>query len=261
MSPRAVRRKPEIALGIDIGGTGVKAALVQLATGELASPRVRIRTPDPSTPAAVAAVVRQVVAKVASQMDVPAGIPVGCGLPGVVKKGRLTTAANIDKGWLEVSAQDVISAAIGRPAVIVNDADAAGIAEIHLGAGRDHAGTVLLLTIGTGIGSALFTDGRLVRNTELGHMRFRGVDAETRLSGTARERRGVKWSDWAAEFNDYLGRIETVLNPDLIILGGGVSKEMSKYADELRANAPIVAAHFLNTSGIVGAAMYAAGVE
>jgi polyphosphate glucokinase len=145
--------------------------------------------------------------------------------------------------------------------VIVNDADGAGIAEMRLGAGRGHAGSVLLLTIGTGIGSALFTDGRLVRNTEFGHLRMARFDAETQLSGTARERRGLKWRAWAREFNEYLARLEVYLNPDLIILGGGVSKEMPKYVDELRTTAPIVAASFLNTSGIVGAALYAAGVE
>jgi polyphosphate glucokinase len=261
VSPSAARRKPEVALGIDIGGTGVKAALVELATGELRSNKVRLRTPDPSTPEAVADTVRLVVEKIASQVELPTDLAVGCGLPGVVKQGRLTTAANIDKGWLEVSAEDVISAAIGRPVVIVNDADGAGIAEMRLGAGLDQHGTVLLLTIGTGIGSALFTDGRLVRNTELGHMRFRGEDAETRLSGTARERRGLKWTDWATEFDDYLARVEIILNPDLIILGGGVSKEMPKYVEYLRATAPIVAAHFLNTAGIVGAALHAAGTD
>jgi polyphosphate glucokinase len=250
-----------VALGIDIGGTGVKAALVELATGELRSNRVRLKTPDPSTPEAVADTVRLVVEKIGGQVELPAKLAVGCGLPGVVKKGRLTTAANIDKGWLEVSAEDVIGAAIGRPVVIVNDADGAGIAEMRLGAGHRQPGTVLLLTIGTGIGSALFTDGRLVRNTELGHMRFRGEDAETRLSGTARERRGLKWTDWATEFDEYLARIEIMLNPDLIILGGGVSKEMLKYAEYLRATAPVVAAHFLNTAGIVGAALHAAGTD
>lgn len=261
MSPRAKRRQREVALGIDIGGTGVKAALVELASGELRSSRIRIKTPEPSTPDAVAETVRQVVAAVSAQVALPDELAVGCGLPGVVKMGRLTTAANIDRGWLDVSAEEVLGAAVGRPVVIVNDADAAGIAEMRLGAGRGRAGTVLLLTIGTGIGSALFTDGRLVRNTELGHLGMGRFDAETQLSGAARERRGLKWRPWAREFNKYLARLEFYLNPDLIILGGGVSKEMARYADVLRATAPIVQATFLNTSGIVGAALYAAGVE
>jgi polyphosphate glucokinase len=246
---------------MDIGGTGVKGALVELATGELRSRRVRLKTPDPSTPAAVAETLRQVVQTIAGQVELPTDLAVGCGLPGVVKSGQLTTAANIDQSWLEVSAQDVLSAALERAVAVINDADAAGIAEIHLGAARDQAGTVLLLTIGTGIGSGLFTDGRLVHNTELGHLRIGRYDAETLLSGTARERRGLKWRAWAAEFNDYLARLEVYLNPDLIILGGGVSKEMAKYAVYLRAQAPIVAARFLNTAGIVGAALYAAGTD
>lgn len=254
-------RRPQVALGIDIGGTGVKAALVELATGELRSNRVRGRTPDPSTPEAVAVVLRQVVETTLSQVDVPADLPAGCGLPGVVKNGRLLSAANIDKGWLEVSAEDVVGSAIGRPVVLVNDADAAGIAEMRLGAGRGQNGTVLMLTIGTGIGSAVFSDGKLLRNTEFGHLRMGRFDAEQRISGTARERRGLKWRPWTVEFNDYLGRLEKYLNPDLIILGGGVSKEMSRYAHQLRARAPIVAARFLNTAGIVGAALYAAGIE
>lgn len=260
MTPRAAA-KHELGLGIDIGGTGVKAALVELATGELRSNRIRIRTPDPSTPAAVAETVRQVLETIAGQVELPARLPVGCGLPGVVKSGRLTTAANIDKGWLEVSAEEVIGTAIGRPIVIVNDADAAGIAEMRLGAGVGQAGTVLLLTIGTGIGSALFTDGRLVLNTEFGHLRMGRYDAEVQLSGTARERRGLKWRVWASEFNEYLARLELYLNPDLLIFGGGVSKEIAKYSPYLRSTAPIVSARFLNTSGIVGAALYAAGIE
>lgn len=257
MSPR----RPEVALGIDIGGTGVKGAIVELATGELRSNRVRAKTPDPSTPAAVAAVIRQVVETIAAQVDLPADLVAGCGLPGVVKNGRLLSAANIDKGWLEVSAEDVIGSAIGRPVVLVNDADGAGIAEMRLGAGRGQGGTVLLLTIGTGIGSALFTDGHLVPNTEFGHLRMGRFDAEERLSGTARERRGLKWRPWAVEFNDYLARLEMYLNPDLIMLGGGVSKEMPRYAHLLRAKAPIAPARFLNTAGIVGAALYAAGTK
>ena len=252
--------RAKVGLGIDIGGTGVKAALVNLANGDLASQRVRLKTPNPSTPAAVADTVRQVVETIAKEVALPAEMPVGCGLPGVARNGRLTTAANIDKGWLQVSADEVIGEALGRTVVIVNDADAAGVAEMRFGAGVGHAGTVLLLTIGTGIGSALFSEGRLVRNTEFGHMRFRGVDAEFRISGTARERSGLSWRQWADEFSLYLARIETVLNPDLIILGGGVSKEMAKYVELLHSSAPIVAAHFLNTAGIIGAAMVAAEV-
>jgi polyphosphate glucokinase len=251
----------ELALGFDLGGTGVKAALVNVATGELASQRTRVKTPIPSVPAAVADTMRQLLETISKEVEVPADAPAGCGLPGVLKNGRLLSAANIDKGWLEVSADDVIGAALGRPVHCLNDADAAGLAEVRFGAGHDVAGTVLLLTIGTGIGSAIFTDGHLVLNTELGHFRFRNVDAEKRISGTARERRHISWRKWATEFSEYLAEIEIWLNPDLIILSGGVSKEIGKYSSFLKAKAPIVPAHFLNSAGIVGAAMYAALVS
>jgi polyphosphate glucokinase len=250
-----------MALGIDVGGTGVKAALVNLADGALLSRRVRRDTPDPSTPKAVVATIARVVEAIAEDIDLPPELPVGCGVPGVVKGGRLLTAANIDKGWLEVSAAEMIGAALGRRVHLINDADAAGIAEMEFGAGRDHHGTVLMLTIGTGIGSGLFLDGRLVPNTELGHLEVNGRDAETRMSGSARERRRLKWPRWADEFNVYLARIEAYLWPDLIILGGGVSKVNARYGHLLESRAPIVVAQFLNSAGIAGAALYAARVE
>jgi polyphosphate glucokinase len=258
----AVTEPPrELALGFDLGGTGVKAALVNLATGALASQRVRVKTPVPSVPTAVAEAMKGLFETISKEVEVPAAAPVGCGLPGVLKSGRLLSAANIDKGWLDVSAEEVISAAMGRPVHCLNDADAAGLAEVRFGAGRDVPGTVLLLTIGTGIGSAIFTDGHLVQNTELGHFRFRNVDAEKRISGTARERRHISWRKWATEFSEYLADIEIWLNPDLIILSGGVSKEMARFGNYLKAKAPIVPAHFLNSAGIVGAAMFAALVS
>jgi polyphosphate glucokinase len=249
------------ALGIDIGGTGVKAALVDLASGELVSSRTRVKTPNPSTPAAVAETVSLVINRIAAEVELAADLPVGCGLPGVIRHGRLLTAANIDKGWLDVSAEEVIGNALGRRVRAINDADAAGLAEVRFGAGRGEMGIVLLLTIGTGIGSALFYRGHLQPSTELGHFRFRGDDVEKRLSGAARERRGTRWKSWASAFSDYLGQLETIFNPDLIILGGGVSKEMAKYGDYLKARAPIVPAQYLNTAGIIGAALFAASAE
>ena len=258
----AVEQPPrELALGFDIGGTGVKGALVNLATGELASQRVRVKTPQPSVPTAVAETLGSVLATIKSQVDVPDETPTGCGLPGVLKNGRLLSAANIDKGWLEVSAEEVIGAGLGRRVHCLNDADSAGLAEVRFGAGHGVSGTVLLLTIGTGIGSAIFTNGHLVLNTELGHFRFRNVDAEKRISGTARERRHISWRKWATEFSEYLADIEIWLNPDLIILSGGVSKEMARFGNYLKAKAPIVPAHFLNSAGIVGAAMFAGLAE
>jgi polyphosphate glucokinase len=247
-----------VALGIDIGGTGVKAALVDVATGGLVTDRIREKTPQPSTPDAVVATVRSVVGRVTAQRTMPDGAPVGCGLPGVIKYGRLKTAANIDPSWIDVSAEELLSERLGRPVLAINDADAAGLCEMTYGAGRGVDGTVLILTLGTGIGSALFIDGRLVPNTEFGHVEFKGKDAETRLSGTARERRGLGWKGWAKEFNAYLARLELYFSPDLIILGGGVSKEFARFDGLLKSNAPRVPAQFLNAAGIIGAAFAAA---
>jgi polyphosphate glucokinase len=249
------------ALGIDVGGTGVKAAVVDLETGALASERVRLKTPTPATPQAVAATIAKLFEQLAGQGDLPPGMPVGCGLPGVVLDRELVTAVNIGPGWSDEPAADVIGAAIDRRVHAINDADAAGMAEMAFGAGRGEMGSVLMLTVGTGIGSALFRRGVLYPNTELGHLRMSGRAAETRLSGAARERRKLKWREWASEFNGYLARIEAYLWPDLIILGGGVSKSFAEYSDRLRTRARIVPAHFQNASGIIGAAMHAAEME
>jgi len=243
-----------LALGIDVGGTGVKAALVDLATGTLASNRVREKTPQPATPEAVTATVASVVAQVLDGETVPDDLPVGCGLPGVVTEGILRTAANIDKSWEGVSVEGIVGEALGRRVLAINDADAAGLAELAYGAAEGVSGTVLLLTIGTGIGSALFIDGRLVPNTEFGHLEFHGKDAELRVSGAARSRRGLGWKRWAREFDEYLDRLELYFWPDLIILGGGVSKDMAKYEHLLTTRAPVKAAELLNVAGIVGAA-------
>jgi polyphosphate glucokinase len=249
-----------VALGIDVGGTGIKAALVDLAAGKLASRRVRMSTPNPSTPDAVAARILEVIAKIAAEQEIPADVPVGCGVPGPIKGGVVMTAANIDKGWVGTSAEELVGGALGRRVWAINDADAAGLCEVRIGAGEGVAGTVIVLTVGTGIGSALFTNGRLVPNTELGHLELNGRAAETRVSGVARERRKLSWKRWAPEFNEYLARVETYFWPDLIVLGGGVSKVIDKYRELLVSRAPIVAAEYLNTSGIIGAAMYAAEV-
>ncbi|HUR15828.1 MAG TPA: ROK family protein [Candidatus Limnocylindrales bacterium] len=246
-------------MGIDIGGTGVKAALVDLETGELVSRKVRMATPKPATPEAVAQTVRTVIDQIGEDNELPPDLPFGIGLPGVVVEGTVMTAANIAKSWIGTNAEELLGGALGRKVHVLNDADAAAIAEARLGAGRGIAGTVLLLTIGTGIGSGLLVRGRLVPNTEFGHLEYRGREAETRLSGAARLRRGLRWRQWAEEFNGYLERLELYFCPDLIILGGGVSKELGRFGPMLKSRAPIVAAQFLNTSGIVGAAMYAAG--
>jgi polyphosphate glucokinase len=256
--PKRAPAPTNSAIGIDIGGTGVKAALVDVSTGELLSRRHRVNTPKPATPEAVAAAVKHLVGLIGAEVDLPADLPAGVGIPGPIKSGVVKVAANIDKRWIGTNAEVLIGKALGgRRVFAINDADAAGLAEIRFGAGRDVEGTVLMLTIGTGIGSGLFVDGRLVPNTEFGHLEFRGRDAELRVSGVARERRNMRWHAWANEFSAFLARVELYFWPDLIILGGGVSKELKKYQRWLVAKAPIVAAKFLNTSGIVGTAMYA----
>ncbi|HTS15244.1 MAG TPA: ROK family protein, partial [Candidatus Sulfotelmatobacter sp.] len=183
----------------------------------------------------------------------------GAGFPAVIKDGRSLTAANVDPGFIDCPVEQLLTEKLGRPVVVINDADAAGLAETAFGAGRGHRGVVLLLTIGTGIGSALLIDGRLMPNSELGHLQMHGRDAERLVSGTARERRHLGWKRWAREFNVYLAMVERYFTPDLIILGGGVSKEMPRYVKYLQSRAPLVPAAMLNTSGIVGAAMAADG--
>jgi polyphosphate glucokinase len=249
------------ALGIDVGGTGIKAAVVEVETGSLLSRRIRIGTPQPSTPADIAKALSGLVEMIAADYELPADLPVGCTMPAVIKGGVAQTAANIDKGWIGTSVEEAFGTALGRQVYALNDADAAAIAEARLGAGRDVKGTVLLLTIGTGIGSGLLVDGRLVPNTEFGHIEMRGKDAESRLSGVARERRQLRWKQWALEFNEYLARLELYVSPDLIIIGGGVSKALDRYREWLKSRAPIVAAQFLNAAGIIGAAIAATEVD
>jgi polyphosphate glucokinase len=249
------------AIGVDVGGTGVKAAVVDLATGELTSPRIREKTPQPSTPEAVLETVARIVDRLAEGGHVDPAMPAGAGLPGVVKRGRLLTAANIDKGWVDFPAEEALATLLGRPVRLINDADAAGLAEGSFGAAKGVPGTVLLLTIGTGIGSALLTDGKLLDSTEFGHVPYRRKSVELWISGAARERRGIGWRRWAGEFSEFLAQVEAWFWPDLIILGGGVSKEYAKYGTWLKSRAPIVTARYLNTSGIVGAALAAGGHE
>jgi polyphosphate glucokinase len=248
-----------VALGIDVGGTGVKAAVVDLASAELITSRVREKTPQPSPPEAVIETIASVVQRVLAEHGPAAGMPIGCGLPGAIKHGIMKTAANLDKSWVGVDATTRISERLGQPVHVINDADAAGMAELAYGEARGVPGTVILLTVGTGIGSALISDGRLVPNTEFGHLIMRRKASETLVGGAARERRGLGWKAWAREFNEYLAMIEFFFWPDRIILGGGVSKESQRYWSYLSAEAEIVKARYLNTSGIIGAA-YAAGL-
>jgi len=237
-------------LGIDIGGTGIKAAPVDLLAGQLAVPRQKLATPHPAKPDAVIDVVHELVRAFNWKG------PVGITFPGVVTDGEIRTAANLDHDWIGVNARDRLSEATGLPVTVVNDADAAGIAEMRFGAGVGHRGTVLMLTLGTGIGSALFIDGELVPNTEFGHIEIRGKDAEKRASELVREERDLSWGKWAGRVDEYLEHMEALLSPSLIIIGGGVSKKSEKFLPLLTSlRAQVVPARMLNDAGIVGAAM------
>jgi polyphosphate glucokinase len=239
------------ALGIDIGGSGIKGAVVDTRTGVLVSERHRIKTPKPSTPAAVA----ETVARLRDQFAWTG--PIGCGMPGPIVRGQILTAANIDRSWIGADVRKVFRDGTGTPVTVVNDADAAGSAEVAFGAGKGIAGTVLVLTLGTGIGSALFTDGRLVPNTEFGQITLRGKPAEQRASARVRKVRDLSWAAWARRLNEYLGMLEGYLYPDLIVLGGGVSRKAPRFIPKLRTLAPVVPARFCNEAGIIGAALAA----
>jgi polyphosphate glucokinase len=242
-------------LGIDIGGTGIKAAPVDVATGTLLADRQKIATPRPAVPSAVTDVVRE-LANSFGWSSVT-----GATFPGVITAGTVRTAANVDRSWIGMDAAALLGKAIGSDVSVLNDADAAGIAEMTFGAGKDERGTVLMLTFGTGIGSALFVGGLLVPNTEFGHIEIRGKDAEKRASERAKQDHGWGWKDWASRVEEYLHHVEALLSPDLIILGGGISKESEKWVPLLTGiRAKIVPAALQNDAGIVGAAMAAAGV-
>lgn len=243
----------EIRFGVDIGGTGIKGATVDVDTGELTTDRVRVLTPHPATPESVVPVVAELV-KGASYDG-----PVGCAFPAVVKDGIAKTAANIDQSWIGASVAAAVSTELAGAAVtVINDADAAGIAEVRFGAGRGIGGVVVMLTVGTGIGSALFLDGKLVPNTELGHLEVDGHVAEKRASEIAREEEGLSRKHWAKRFSRYLEVIEELFWPDLIIIGGGVSKAPEKFMPLLESTATVVPATLANTAGIIGAALAAA---
>ncbi len=239
-------------LGIDIGGTGIKAAPVDVGSGKLTSARVKLATPQPPTPDAVAGVIAELVGHFTWTG------PVGITFPGVVARGEIRTAHNLDPAWVGVKAVEFLASVTGQQVTVLNDADAAGIAEMRFGAGVGRGGTVLLLTLGTGIGSALFYDGVLIPNTEFGHIEIHGEDAEKRASEHAREVGELSWGKWAGRVDVYLDKMEALLSPDLIIIGGGISKKSDKFLPRLSLRAPVVPATLLNDAGIVGAAMTAA---
>ena len=235
-------------LGIDIGGSGIKGALVDTEAGCFVGERHRIPTPQPATPSAVAETVQAIV----QHFDYSG--PLGVGLPAVVQQGVARTAANIHQDWIGTNAEALLQEATGCPTRVVNDADAAGIAEMHFGAGRGCQGVVMVVTLGTGIGSALFTNGQLLPNTELGHLLLGNVEAEHHASDATRKREGLNWKTWAARLDEVLHAYQALWWPDRFILGGGVSKKHAKYLELLTVDAEVVPASLLNQAGIIGAA-------
>ena len=239
-------------LGIDIGGSGVKGAVVDTVTGEMKTERHRIPTPQPATPQAIAETVAELV-----QHFGWTG-PIGCGFPAAIRRGEVLTASNIHPSWIGTNAEILFSEATHCPVTVVNDADVAAIAEMRLGAGKDHVGVVLVITLGTGIGTAIFVNSVLLPNTELGHIEIKGHDAESRAADSAREREELKWPEWAKRVDEYLLKMEALFWPDLIIVGGGVSKKHQKFLPFLTIRTPIVPAKLLNEAGIIGAAIASA---
>ncbi|MER5180312.1 polyphosphate--glucose phosphotransferase [Streptomyces sp. NPDC002896] len=244
--------------GVDIGGSGIKGAPVNLDRGDLADDRFKVLTPHPATPDGVADCVKEVV----DHFEWSG--PVGVTFPGVVTGGAtIRTAANVDKSWIDVDARALLSERLGGlPVTVLNDADAAGVAEMQFGAGRDRKGTVILLTFGTGIGSALFIDGRLVPNTEMGHLELHGHDAEKHASTKVKDDEGLSWEQWAHRVQKYLAHVEMLFSPELFIIGGGVSRKAQKFLPLIKGiKAEIVPAELQNNAGIVGAAMRAAAEQ
>ena len=244
------------AIGVDIGGTGVKAALVDVSTGELRSDRVKVPTPVGGEPDDIA----KAVVGLVEQLDAAKGTPIGVTFPAIVRHGRTMSAANVSKAWIGLEAERLFEDALGRDIHFVNDADAAGFAEDHYGAAKDAEGLVIMTTLGTGIGGALIYNGVLIPNAELGHLELDGHDAETRASNRVREAEGLSWEEWAKRLQRYYSHLEFLFSPDLFVVGGGVSKSSDEFLPLLRLATPIVPAMLRNNAGIIGAAALARGV-
>ena len=240
--------------GIDIGGSGIKGAPVDLDGGHFAAERLRVATPSPSTPGAVADVVAEIVEKFGTEIG---DGPIGATFPAVIQHGVARSAANVDKSWIDTDVDALFTARIGRPVHTVNDADAAGVAEAWFGAAKGVSGVVIMATLGTGIGTALLLDGQLVPNTELGHLEIDGHDAEHRAADSAREREDLNWEKWAKRLQTYFRTLEKLFSPDLFVVGGGVSKKSDKFLPLLDLNTRIIPAQLLNDAGIIGAAVLA----
>jgi polyphosphate glucokinase len=239
------------SLGIDIGGSGIKGAVVDTSTGRCVTDRIRLKTPKPATPKATAAVVTRIVEHFAWRG------PIGCGMPGPIVDGRVIFAANLHPKWEGVDSSALFTASCGRSVQTVNDADAAGVAEMRFGAGKKQKGVAVIVTLGTGIGSAVFLDGKLLPNTELGQFELRGRRAELRASALARTKEDLSWQRWGKRLQDYLSMLELLLRPDLIVIGGGVSRKANKFLRHLSLETRVVPAALGNEAGIVGAALSA----
>lgn len=242
------------AFGIDIGGSGIKGAPVDLETGALAADRLRIPTPEHSTPDAVA----EVCAEIVDAFKLSEEVPIGITFPAPIRHGVVRFIANLDQSWKGVNFADVMDKHVGRPVVAVNDADAAGYAEVYYGAAKNVPGVTIVTTLGTGIGTAIVVDGRLVPNTELGHLEIDGYDAEKRAAASIRTAEDLSWKKWGARLTRYYGHLDMLFSPDLFVVGGGVSKNYSKFIDYIEVDASFVPAQLRNTAGIVGAARLAA---
>lgn len=247
-----------VALGIDIGGTGIKGGLVDVETGELVSERIKLDTPEGGEPAAVAKTVLEIIAAVG---EIPADTPVGVCFPAIVRNGTTMSAANVSEKWIGLEAERFFEEHIGRDITFVNDADAAGVAEARYGAAKGQRGLVILTTLGTGIGSAMIYNGVLIPNSELGHLQMNGKDSERQASYSAKERKGLSWEDWAKRLQQYYSMVEFLFSPDLLIVGGGVSKSHEEFLPLLTLSTPIVPAALRNNAGIVGAAALSVGAK
>ncbi|CAB4628037.1 unannotated protein [freshwater metagenome] len=241
------------AIGIDIGGTGIKGALVNTKKGTLISDRIRFDTPKGAPPQEVA----KKVAEIVSELDAPADTPVGICFPALIKNGVTLSAANVSDQWVGLKAQKLFAEALDRKVVLLNDADAAGVAEIKYGAGQERRGLVLMVTLGTGIGTAMFMNGKLIPNTELGHLEIDGVDYETKASVSAKERDNLSFAQWAERLAKYFNQLDKLLSPDLIIVGGGISKQQEEFLPLIQTNLQLVPAQARNNAGIIGAAFIA----
>ncbi|MGJ9402361.1 polyphosphate--glucose phosphotransferase [Arthrobacter sp. KK5.5] len=253
------KTKHPTAIGIDIGGTGIKGGIVDLKKGKLVGDRFRIDTPKPSTPEAVADVVAAIVAELSTKDGAPsAEVPVGVTFPAIIHKGIALSAANVDKSWIDTDVDTLLTEKLARPVQVMNDADAAGLAEVRYGAGKNVGGTVLVITLGTGIGSALIHDGVLVPNAELGHLEIDGANAESRASASAREREDLPWDEYGVRLQRYFSHVEFLFSPNLFVVGGGISKRSEDFLPLLDLRTEIVPAALKNNAGIVGGALQAA---